>query len=80
MSGWLIAKPYEGDAGLATHQALFAVWHEDQQAALRLAEKFSPLGSKITGQIVAPLSEGMLRGLKLRPGEAGVLHSDRPWI
>ncbi len=80
MSGWLVAKPYEGDAGLPTHQALFAVWHEDQQEALRMAEAFSPHGSRITAQIVAPLSESMLRGLKIRPGEAGLLHADRPWI
>ena len=80
MSGWLVAKVYEGDAGLPTHEALFAVWHEDQQEALRLADAFSPRGSGIRAHIVAPLSESMLRGLRLRRGEAAVLHADRPWI
>ena len=80
MDGWLVAKSYEGDAGLPTHQALFAVWHEDRQEALRMAEAYSPRGSGITAQIVAPLSESMLRGLKIRPGDAALLRADRPWI
>lgn len=80
MSGWLVAKPYEGDAGLPTHEALFAVWHEDRQEALRMAEAFGPHGSRITGQIVAALSDSMLRGLRIQPGEAAILHADRPWI
>lgn len=44
MRGWLIAKLYEEDAGLPAHEALFAVWHEDQQAAMRMAETYSPSG------------------------------------
>ena len=80
MTGWLVAKPYEGDAGLATHEALFAVWHEDQQEALRMAEAYSPHGSRITARIVVALTESMLRGLRIRPGEAAILHADRPWI
>ena len=80
MSGWLVAKPYEVNAGLPTHEVLFAVWHEDQQTALRLAQEYGPRGSQITPRIVTALSESILRGLKLRPGEAAILHADQPRI
>lgn len=80
MSGWLVAKPYDGGAGLPSHEALFAVWHPDQQVALRLAKEFGPHGSRVAPHIVTALTESMLSGLKLRPGEAALLHGDRPWI
>ncbi|MDT9601066.1 hypothetical protein [Sphingosinicella rhizophila] len=80
MSGWLVAKAYEVDAGIPTHETLFAVWHDDQQAALELARNYGPHGSRVTPRVLTTLSESVLRGLKLRPGEAGVLHADRPWI
>lgn len=80
MSGWLVAKPYEVNAGLPTHELLFAVWHEDQQAALGMAKEYGPRGSRITPRIVTALSESILRGLKLRPGEAAILQADQPLI
>ena len=80
MSGWLITKPYEANAGGVTLEALFAVWQADQETALRMAEDYGPLGSRIRGRILSELSESVLRGLKLRPGQAGLLRADRPWI
>ena len=80
MSGWLIARPYEGNGGLAKLEAPFAVWDSDRKAALRRAAELGPRGSLSHPRIRARLSEAMLRGLRLNPGEAGVLHADRPWI
>lgn len=80
MSGWLVAKPYEENAGLPSHEALFAVWHADRDAALRLAKAYGPRGSGVAPRIVAELSESILRGLRLRPGQASLLHTDQPWI
>ena len=80
MTGWLIARPYEVNAGIPTHEALFAVWNADQETALRKAQSYSPRGSSVTSYVVAGLSEGMLRGLRLQPGETGILHADQPHI
>ena len=80
MSGWLITKPYEASGGTAKLEAFFAVWHADRDAALRMAKDFGPRGSGVRPRPVAALSESMLRGLRLRPGEAAILHGDRPWI
>ncbi len=80
MSGWLIAKPYEVDGGLPTHESLVAVWHEDRQVALEMAQRFSPRGSAVVGRIVTALGDSVLRGLKVQPGGAAMLHADQPWI
>lgn len=80
MSGWLVAIPYEGDPGVPTHEALCAVWHEDEQVALQLAKEYGPRGAQITARIVTTLRDSMLRGLKLRPGEAALLSADQPRI
>ena len=80
MSGWLIATPYDADAGLATLEALYAVWHPDRATALELAKGYSPRGSGVQPRVVSELSRSTLRGLRLRPGEAGLLHADQPWI
>lgn len=60
--------------------ALLAVWHRDEKEALRLAQEYNPRGSAISPRIVSPLSEGVLRGLKLEPGQAGVLQAFRPYL
>ena len=80
MNGWMIAKPYEVSGGLPTLVALFAVWEPDREAALRAAQDLGPRGSGVRPSAVAPLSENMLRGLRLNPGESGRLHAERPWI
>ena len=80
MSGWLVAIPYEVHAGLVTHEALFAVWHPDRDEALALAKAYDPQASQIQPRPVGELRESMLRGLKLKPGEAGLLHADQPRI
>lgn len=73
MSGWLVAVPYEVNGGTVTHEALFAVWHPDQAESLRIVRAFRPRGSQITPRPVIELNEAILRGLKLNPGEAGLL-------
>lgn len=80
MSGWLIATPYDADAGLATLETLYAVWHPDRSTALELAKRYGPTGSRVRPRVVSELSRSVLHGLKLRPGEAGLLHAERPWI
>ncbi len=80
MSGWLVAIPYEADAGTVTLEALFAAWHPEVETALKLAKSFDARGSKIQPRAVARLDDSILRGLKLQPGEAGLLVADQPRI
>ena len=80
MSGWLIAKPYEENAGLATHEVLFAVWLLDGDAALSLAKTYGPRGSNTEPRIIAEVSDSVLHGLRLQQGQVALLHADRPFI
>lgn len=80
MSGWLIAKPYEENAGLATHEALFAVWLPDGEAAISLAKAYGPRGSNTEPRKIAEVSDSVLHGLRLQPGQVALLQADRPFI
>jgi len=73
MSGWLVTLTYEVNGGLPFLEALFASWQDDRSAAKRSVAGIAALGSRVTPRIVAPLSDSMLRGLRLRPGESARL-------
>jgi len=73
MSGWLVTLTYEVNAGLPILEALFASWQDDRTAAVRSVASIAALGSRVTPRIVAPLSDSMLRGLRLQPGETARL-------
>lgn len=76
MNGWLISVTYEVRGGLPTHEALFACWISDKEEALRKVVDFEPRGSQISPRLIAEIPESALRGLKLSPGETGLLIAD----
>ena len=73
MSGWLIGVIYEVSGGSPTHEALFASWLPDREEALRQVIAYEPRGSHIPPRIIAEVPDHSLRGLKLSPGETGLL-------
>ncbi|PBN42259.1 hypothetical protein [Sphingobium sp. D43FB] len=75
MSGWLVSITYESNAGLPTLEALFATWTADPEEALREVAAFEPRGSQILPRLIVELPESALRGLKLLPGQTGLLQA-----
>ena len=76
MSGWLVSLTYDANAGVPTLEALFATWSPDSDEALRQVAAFDPRGSQIRPRLVAELPDSLLRGLKLSPGQTGLLQAD----
>lgn len=76
MSGWLVSLTYEANAGIPVLDALFATWTSDPEDAVRLVGDFEPRGSQIVPRLVIELPESALRGLRLSPGETGLLSAD----
>ncbi|WP_275226717.1 hypothetical protein [Novosphingobium album (ex Liu et al. 2023)] len=76
MSGWLVSVTYEMSGGLPTHEALFVCWVSDKEEALRKVSDFEPRGSQIPPRLIAEVPDSALRGLKLSPGQTGLLIAD----
>lgn len=76
MSGWLVSLTYEGNAGVPILDALFATWTSDPDEALRKVGDIEPRGSEVMPRLVVRLTESMLRGLRLSPGQTGLLQAN----
>jgi hypothetical protein len=77
MSGWLVSLTYETQGQAPFLQALFGSWLEDRDDAVRAVAGFDAAGSKVAPRIVGKLDDSMLRGLRLNPGQTGLLGADQ---
>lgn len=76
MDGWLVSVVYDVSGGRPSHEATFATWVADSAKALRAVTDFEPRGSEIAPRLIAQIPASALRGLKLSPGETGLLVAD----
>ena len=76
MSGWLVSLTYEVNGGAPFLEAVFASWTPDSEKALRQVGDFEPRGSQVSPRLVTELSDSMLRGLRLEPGQTALFSAD----